>query len=52
MESPSTYTQEGAKDLAVHEEGLEPPHLAVPEPKFRGRVARGSERTPTPGFGG
>ena len=32
-------------DSIVHEEGLEPPHLAVPEPESGGRVVRGGEQT-------
>ena len=31
------------RGFPVHEEGLEPTHLAVPEPKSGERVARGSE---------
>jgi hypothetical protein len=36
----------------VHEEELEPPRLAAPEPKSRGGVASGSEHAPTHGFRG
>ena len=47
--SERTETPQG---FPVHEEGLEPPHLAVPEPKSRCRVASGSEWAPGHVFGG
>jgi hypothetical protein len=43
--------RQGPKGLAVHEEGLEPPHLAVPEPKSGWRVSRSSERACARAFG-